>query len=356
MSTDTGLPAQRAPAGDTAARSFEAEPRRQPAAGEEVHFLDCWEQMDGLERALSRGVLARVPPLALQELMSRLHELAVEPGQVVFEQDRPADGFYIVKSGHAEVCRTGAGGRSYRLSMKFPGDAFGEGALMLGAPRSAMVRMLSNGVLMRVSNEDFERLIRPHLVAEVTLEEAEARIAQGARWLDLREDDIFVEGVLPGVLHVPISLLRLKRGTLEAQTSYVVYAADRATAELGCYLLAECGLSACFLASPPTVCPIRPRVPAPVSPTGPGRAGATEKAALRERALEAEFARRLADAVLAADEERAALLAEATEIAINDTSEIAELKRRLAAASAGPKPGVGGPLDTRTAANTALAE
>ena len=351
MSTDTGLPAQRAHAADTPAHGRKAQPGRQPAGGEEVHFLDCWEQMDGLERALSRGVLARVPPLALQQLMSSLQELAVEPGQIVFEQDRPADGFYIVKSGHAEVCRTGAGGRSYRLSMKFPGDAFGEGALMLGAPRSAMVRMLSKGVLMRISNEDFERLIRPHLVAEVTLEEAEARIAQGARWLDLREDDIFIEGVLPGVLHVPISLLRLKRGTLEAQASYVVYAADRATAELGCYLLAEFGLSACFLASPPTVCPLRPRVAAA---TGP--AGATREAELRERALEAEFGRRLAESEARWQAERAALLAEAAARDALAAAEIAELKRRLAVASAGPQPGVGGPPDTRKAANTALAE
>ncbi len=355
MSIDTGLPAPLAPASDPAARVSHALLRRPAPGGEEVHFLDCWEQMDGLERALSRGVLARVPPMALQRLMSSLQELPVEQGQVVFEQDRPADGYYIVKSGHAEVCRKGAGGRSYRLSMKFPGDAFGEGALMLGAPRSAMVRMLSNGVLMRISNEDFAALIRPHLVAEVTLREAEERIAQGARWLDLREDDIFIEGVLPGVIHVPISLLRLKRGTLQAQTSYVVYAADRATAELGCYLLAEFGLSACFLAAPPTVCPVLPRDPAAATTTGRDHSGAIHELELRERALEAQFARRMAESEARWQAERAALLAEAAERDALAAAEIADLKRRLAAATAGSKPGVGGPPSARTAANTALA-
>jgi CRP-like cAMP-binding protein len=355
MSTDQGLLAQLAPAQVPPARVYQALLRRPSAAGEEVHFLDCWEQMDGLERALSRGVLARVPPMALQQLMGSLQELPVKQGQVVFEQDRPADGYYIVKSGHAEVCRKGASGRSYRLSMKFPGDAFGEGALMLGAPRSAMVRMLSSGILMRVSNDDFARLIRPHLVAEVTLGEAETRIAQGARWLDLREDDIFVEGVLPGVLHVPISLLRLKRSTLQAQTSYVVYAADRATAELGCYLLAEFGLSACFLAAPPTVCPIRPRDSAAATTAGGDRNGAVRELELRERALEAEFARRMAENEARWQAERAALLAEAAERAALASAEIAHLKRRLAAATAGSKPGVGGQPSARRAANTAVA-
>lgn len=353
MSTDTVLPAQ---ARESASRAAQFPPGHQPPGGEEVHFLDCWEQMDGLERALSRGVLARLPPLALQQLLSRLQELPVEQGQVVFEQDRPADGYYIVKSGHAEVCRTGAGGRSYRLSMKFPGDAFGEGALMLGAPRSAMVRMLSDGVLMRVSNEDFASLIRPHLVVEVTLAEAEARVAQGARWLDLREDDLFVEGVLPGVLHVPISLLRLKRGALQPQTHYVVYAADRGTAELGCYLLAEFGLSACFLAAPPTVCPLRPRMPSPAGTPPHGHAGTMQELELRERALEAQFARRMAECEARWQAERAALLAEAAARNALAAAEIAELKRRLAAKNAGPKAGVGGPPEARRAANTALTD
>ncbi len=111
MSTDSSLAARLAPASDPAARVSQALLHRPPAAGEEVHFLDCWEQMDGLERALSRGVLARVPPIALQELMGSLQELSVEQDQVVFEQDLPADGYYIVKSGHAEVCRRGASGR-----------------------------------------------------------------------------------------------------------------------------------------------------------------------------------------------------------------------------------------------------
>ena len=353
MNTDPGQPTQLAPAPGIAGGVSHAAPPRPTTAGEEVHFLDSWEQMDGLERALSRGVLARVPPTALQQLMGRLEEIPVTQGQIVFEQDRPPDGYYIVKSGHAEVCRKGAGGRSYRLSMKFPGEAFGEGALMLGSPRSAMVRMLSNGVLLRASNEDFATLIRPYLVAEVTLEEAEQRIARGARWLDLREDDVFADDLLPGVLHVPISLLRLKRGALSAQADYVVYAGDRATAELGCYLLAEHGLSACFLAAPPTECPIRPLLPKPDT-AGARQAAGLHEFELRERALEALFARRMAESEARWQAERAALLAEAAEREALATAEIAELRRQLAAATAGPKPGVGGPAGTRTAANSPL--
>lgn len=303
--------------------------------GEEVHFLDNWESLDGLERALARGVLARLPPQTLQRLMPRLREVTVARGEIVFDQGRPADGFYLVKAGHAEVCRVGAGGRSYRLSLKFPGDAFGEGALMLGGPRSAMVRMLTDGVLLHASSEDFATLIRPHLIREVTLTEARARIAEGARWLDLRDDD-FLEEPSTDAIKVPISLLRLKRSVLPRDANYVVFAADRATAELGCYLLSECGLAACYLATPPA----EPEGEGEAGSDGAGGAplsGVRQELELRERALEAAFAQRLAAAQAQWQTERASLLAEMARRDALATAEIASLKHQLAAANAGPE-------------------
>jgi CRP-like cAMP-binding protein len=301
--------------------------------GEEVHFLDNWESLDGLERALSRGVLARLPPQTLQRLMPRLREVAVGRGEVVFDQGRPADGFYLIKAGHAEVCRIGAGGRSYRLSLKFPGDAFGEGALMLGRPRSAMVRMLTDGVLLHASSEDFTTLVRPHLIREVTLSEARARVAEGARWLDLRDDDFAAEPST-GVVKVPISLLRLKRAALPRDAGYVVFAADRATAELGCYLLSECGLAACYLAAPPA----EPEGATEAGSDGAGGAppaGVRQELELRERALEAAFAQRLATAQAQWQTERASLLDEMARRDALATAEIASLQQQLAAANAG---------------------
>lgn len=301
---------------------------RAPRPGEEVHFLDNWEALDGLERALAGGVLARLPPQTLQRLMSRLQEVPVAKDQVVFEQGRPADGYYLVKTGHAEVCRVGAGGRSYRLSLKFPGDAFGEGALMLGGPRSALVRMLTDGVLLRVSAEDFASLIRPHLVCEVTLAEAEARVADGARWLDLRDDDFAAESPSPA-LSVPISLLRLKRGALSRATPYVVFAEDRATAELGCYLLAECGFAACYVAAPP------PFAADHVAGESTAPIGARQEIELRERALEAAFTRRLAAEAAKWQAERAGLLAEMARRDALASAEVDSLRKQLAAASKG---------------------
>ncbi len=221
-----------------------------PQRGTEVQYLEDWDQMDGLERALSFGALSHVPPAQTQQILARIEELPVGPGELVFAQDHPAHGYYIVKSGTAEVWRAGADGRRYRLAVKMPGDAFGDDALVLEGLRSANVSMLTAGTLMRISNEDFAGLIRDPLLRTISRTQAEALIEDKGRWLDLRDADRFAAGARPDALNVPISLLRLERRALAGGVTYLVYADDRHTEELGCYLLAECGLSACMLEEP----------------------------------------------------------------------------------------------------------
>lgn len=218
-----------------------------PQRGTEVQYLEDWDQMDGLERALSFGALSHVPPANIQQILSRLEEIDVAPGELVFEQDHPAHGYYIVKSGTAEVWRADSNAKRYRLAVKVPGDAFGDDALVLEGLRSANVSMLTAGTLLRISNEDFSALIRAPLLRTIEPNRADELASRGARWLDLRDAEQFAAGAQPDAFNVPISLLRLKRRALANDVSYLVYADDRHTEELGCFLLAECGLSAYML-------------------------------------------------------------------------------------------------------------
>ncbi|MGE3774011.1 MAG: cyclic nucleotide-binding domain-containing protein [Gammaproteobacteria bacterium] len=218
-----------------------------PQRGAEVQYLEDWDQMDGLERALSFGALSHVPAANIQQILSHIEEIPVNPGELVFAQDLPAHGYYIVKSGTAEVWRADTHGRRYRLAVKVPGDAFGDDALVLEGLRSANVSMLTAGTLMRISNEDFVSLIRAPLLRTLSRTQADALLEDNGRWLDLRDAEQFAAGAQPDALNVPISLLRLKRRALANDVSYLVYAEDRHTEELGCYLLAECGLSAYML-------------------------------------------------------------------------------------------------------------
>ncbi len=234
-----------------------------PQRGAEVHYLEDWDQMDGLERALSFGALAHVPAANIQQILSHIEEIPVNPGELVFEQDRPAHGYYIVKSGTAEVWRADTHGRRYRLAVKVPGDAFGDDALVLEGLRSANVSMLTAGTLMRIKNEDFVALIRTPLLHTVNRAQAAVLLEGNGRWLDLRDAEQFAAGAQPDALNVPISLLRLKRRALANDITYIVYGEDRHSEELGCYLLAACGLDACMLDEPFAEYSRPPAAPAP---------------------------------------------------------------------------------------------
>ncbi len=219
-----------------------------PQSQPEVNYLDDWHQLDGLERALSFGVLAHLPNANVHAILSRMEELEVAQGEVIFEQGTFADYFYIVKAGTAEVCRAGANLNSVRLTVKVAGDGFGDEGLVTNAVRSATLRMLTAGQLLRVSGEDFATFIHQPLRSPVTLQAAQELVAQGARWIDLREPEVFAREALPLALNIPSILLRNKRNSLDADQTYVIYSDDLRASELGCYLLAERGLKAYFVA------------------------------------------------------------------------------------------------------------
>jgi hypothetical protein len=77
----------------------------------------------------------------------------------VLQAGAPGDCCYILARGRAEVLRSG---RVVRRLV--PGDFFGEDALLLDGTRSATVRMLEAGVVMRLEAASFERWLAGVLV------------------------------------------------------------------------------------------------------------------------------------------------------------------------------------------------
>jgi CRP-like cAMP-binding protein len=246
-------PAGQAAAGTDNADSVLAmatQPQHLRDAQAQVDYLDNWHELDGLERALSFGVLSHLPVSNVHAVVSRLEEIEVAQGDIVFEQGDIGDYFYIVKSGTAEVCRCLPNIASTRLTVKVAGDAFGDEALILDGRRNATLRMLTAGRLLRISREEFASYVLQPLRNPVTLQTAQELVAQGARWLDLREPEEFRREALPDALNVPMALLRNKRKMIPAETTWVTYSDDPKTSEVGCYLLSEFGIKAYFVAEP----------------------------------------------------------------------------------------------------------
>ncbi|MSR15722.1 MAG: cyclic nucleotide-binding domain-containing protein [Gammaproteobacteria bacterium] len=213
----------------------------------DVVELGLTEGGDGLELALSIGVLSSLPAHDIQRLLQRVVEMPVRAGEIIIEQDQRADCCYIVKAGVAEVDVERHGGTQARVAFKGPGDFFGEEALLLRGPRRATVRMRSDGALLRITEDDFWKLIAPSYLREVTRAQADEMVSAGAVWLDMREPAEFQHGSLPAAINLPEGILRLRCTSLDPRQRYVVCSRNPRQSVLGNFLLSAAGLHASYL-------------------------------------------------------------------------------------------------------------
>jgi len=78
---------------------------------------------------------------SLERLAGQIRLVALSEGEIIFREDEPADGLYIIKSGMAKVTKwaTESEGVAAVLSILRQGNSFGEIGLIDGLPRSAGV-------------------------------------------------------------------------------------------------------------------------------------------------------------------------------------------------------------------------
>lgn len=104
-------------------------------------------------------------------------ECTVPAGSRIVSQGESPEFFYVIQSGKVRVFRETADGIRTPLTELGPGAYFGEVALVTGQPRTASVEAVEESVLIRVSKEEFDRLLddNPRLARHI--------INQLARWL-----------------------------------------------------------------------------------------------------------------------------------------------------------------------------
>jgi CRP-like cAMP-binding protein/Fe-S-cluster-containing dehydrogenase component len=115
------------------------------------------------QRALQshlRGVpeLAALTDEFIDSLRDKVELLRCPPGQVICRQGEPADSFYLVRIGFVKVSQAHPGGEMVTAYLS-RGDYFGEIALLQGDVRTATCTALDHVELVRISGEDFNRMI-----------------------------------------------------------------------------------------------------------------------------------------------------------------------------------------------------
>jgi putative oxidoreductase len=104
-------------------------------------------------------------------------EVSVSAGARVVSQGEAPEFFYVIQSGRVRVFRETADRIQTNLTELGAGAYFGEVALVTGQPRSASVEALEDATLIKVSKEEFDRLLdqNPQLARHI--------IQQLASWL-----------------------------------------------------------------------------------------------------------------------------------------------------------------------------
>jgi len=197
---------------------------------------------DWMTTLLQTQAFHKIPPANIQAIFMRLQQVNYKAGDVVLKQGEEGDYFYVITRGRCVVTReTPLNKEGIRLAELEVGHTFGEEALISEAKRNATVAMETDGTLMRLRKEDFRTLLNEPMLEWVDTKEADALIAEGGQWLDVRLPSEFEAYKKDGAVNVPLYFIRLKLKTLDSNVKYVVCCDTGSRSSAGAFILNERG-------------------------------------------------------------------------------------------------------------------
>ncbi|MDH5710218.1 MAG: cyclic nucleotide-binding domain-containing protein [Gammaproteobacteria bacterium] len=215
----------------------------------QVEELNTEQNDDWMSRILNTESFRRIPPGNIQAIFTSLEDINVKPGDMIIKQGDPGDYFYIIKSGRCMVTRKMPGqDKDIKLAELDAGASFGEEALISDAERNASIVMLTNGVLSRLSKEQFLSLLNDPMLDMVGFDAAKEKVASGeAEWLDVRLPNEYQSAHIKGATHLPLIFLRMKIDTLNHDKNYILYCDTGRRSSSASYILNERGFNTSVL-------------------------------------------------------------------------------------------------------------
>jgi formylglycine-generating enzyme required for sulfatase activity/CRP-like cAMP-binding protein len=214
----------------------------------QVKEIEAGAADDWMSQLLQSRVFQQIPAANIQSVMMRMEEVQVRAGQEIIQQGGEGDYFYLIHKGRCVVTkRPQPGAKPKELAQLGPGDSFGEEALISGSPRGSTVTMLTNGVLLRLSKEDFIQFVNRPLAQTLSYQEAAARVAKGAIWLDVRSPEMYEAGHLDGSINLPLNTVRYQASALAGDRPYIAYCDTGQQSATAAFLLIQMGFEVSVL-------------------------------------------------------------------------------------------------------------
>lgn len=208
---------------------------------------DMDEDVQWMMQVLRSNLFYKVPPLNVEEIFTEMSAQSVHAGEVIIRQGEIGDRCYFIKEGRAEVTRQGATGIE-QVAVIESGRCFGEDALVNDAPRNANVSMLTDGVIMCLPKQAFYRLLRSPQVPSTTLSQLPHRDLTRSSIVDVRSDEEYALGHLPGAVNIPLHLLGIKSRLMRLGVDYICYCDTGRRSGAATHLLREQGFNVKMLA------------------------------------------------------------------------------------------------------------
>lgn len=169
-------------------------------------------------------ILQRLPLGRVEEIFSRMEVRQARAGEEIITQGGHGNGFFIIKSGIAEVWQTGLFDTHPQYIEDFStGDSFGNHALLTGQANSKTVRMKTDGEILVLNQQDFNKYFKNELVRTINANIAKAMIEDEFKLLDVRYEEEYQENRIPGAILIPLHELNKRIDELDPTARYVVY-------------------------------------------------------------------------------------------------------------------------------------
>jgi CRP/FNR family transcriptional regulator len=98
----------------------------------------------------------------LTYLTQRAVPRTFKAGEIVFSEDQPCAGMYVVESGSIRIFKISAAGREQVLSIDGPGSSVAELPVFDGGTYPASVAAMTDCMLLFISKQDFQSLCLTH--------------------------------------------------------------------------------------------------------------------------------------------------------------------------------------------------
>jgi|SRR5450830_476779 len=198
---------------------------------------------------LQSGIFSQLPAANVDEMFKRMTSISVSAGQVIIQQGAEGDYYYLIQHGTAVVSRMlDTSQPAIILAELKEGGAFGEEALVSDNKRNATVSMKTDGELLRLNKQDFVELLKAPLITQISMAEAQAKVATGAVWVDVRLPSEYKYDHIEGAINLPLNEIRNLVSSLDTSKEYVLYCQTGRRSSAAAFVLVQCGVKVVVLA------------------------------------------------------------------------------------------------------------